>query len=199
MLEALTDNIAVDAGKCTACGICVETCPMDNLRLNLSPCRQACPLGVNAQGYAQLIARGEEGEAVKLLRETLPFPGILGRVCSQPCESACHHNSVGSPPVAIRALKRYLADLCAGDEYHTPCAPPTGARVAVIGAGPAGLIAAHDLRARGHSVVVFDTEAEPGGMLRWAIPEFRLPLAVLEQGNRHARGDGGRLPVRGRR
>lgn len=181
MLEALTDNIAVDAGKCTACGICVETCPMDNLRLNLSPCRQACPLGVNAQGYVRLIARGEEREAVKLLRETLPFPGILARVCSQPCESACHHNSVGSPPVAIRALKRYLADLCAGDEYLPACASSTGKSVAVLGAGPAGMLAAHDLRARGHRVVMFEAGTEPGGMLRWAIPEFRLPSAVLER------------------
>lgn len=110
MLTALTDNITVDKDKCVACGICVEKCPMDNLRLKLSPCRQACPLGVNSQGYVNLIARGEEEKAMELVREKLPFPGIMGRVCSQPCEKNCHHSSVGSSSIAIRALKRYLAD-----------------------------------------------------------------------------------------
>ena len=89
MLESLSDNIVIDKTKCTACGVCVDKCILDNLRLNLSPCRQACPLGVNCQGYVQLIARGEEDKAMEILRETLPFPGILGRICSQPCENSC--------------------------------------------------------------------------------------------------------------
>ena len=76
MLESLSENIIIDKDKCTSCGICVDTCILDNLRLQLSPCRQACPLGVNCQGYVQLIARGEEAKALELLRETLPFPGI---------------------------------------------------------------------------------------------------------------------------
>jgi NADPH-dependent glutamate synthase beta subunit-like oxidoreductase len=182
LLTALTDNIVVDKDKCVACGICVEKCPMDNLRLKLSPCRQGCPLGVNSQGYVRLIALGEEEKAMDLVREKLPFPGILGRVCSQPCEKNCHHSSAGSNSIAIRALKRYLADRFArsGETALPDIAPSTGKTAAIIGSGPAGLMAAYDLAIRGHKVSVFDAEPFPGGMLRWAIPEFRLPAAVLE-------------------
>lgn len=155
---------------------------MDNLRVMLSPCRRQCPLGVNAQGYVRLIAMGEEEKALALVRETLPFPGILGRVCSQPCEGGCHHTSFGSPALSIRALKRYLADRFAGQPAPLPdMAPASGKRVAIIGAGPAGLMAAYELRLRGHEAVLHDTAPEPGGMLRWAIPAFRLPPEVLER------------------
>jgi len=82
MLESLADNIVIDKDKCTYCGICVDRCILDNLRMKLAPCRQACPLGVNCHGYVQTIARGEEDKGIALLRETLPFPGILGRICS---------------------------------------------------------------------------------------------------------------------
>jgi NADPH-dependent glutamate synthase beta subunit-like oxidoreductase len=181
LLEALSDNIVVDRDKCIGCGVCVERCPMDNLRLKSAPCTAACPLGVNAQGYVRLIALGKEEEAYRSVRETLPFPGILGRICSRPCESACTHNEHGSPPIAIRALKRYLADRFVGNEAPAEAASSTGRRVAIVGSGPAGLIAAHDLRLRGHDVLVIEAESAPGGMLRWAIPEFRLPRDVLER------------------
>ncbi len=181
LLEALSDNIAVDRDKCIGCGICVDRCPMDNLRLMKAPCTAACPLGVNAQGYVRLIALGEEEEAYRLLRATLPFPGILGRICSRPCETACAHNEHGSPALAIRALKRYLADRFEGVDTPVEAAIPTGRRVAIVGSGPAGLIAAHDLRLRGHEVLVLEAESAPGGMLRWAIPEFRLPREVFER------------------
>jgi NADPH-dependent glutamate synthase beta subunit-like oxidoreductase len=182
LLTALTDNIIVDKDKCVACGICVEKCPMDNLRLKLSPCRQACPLGVNSQGYVRLIAMGEDEKAIELVREKLPFPGIMGRVCSQPCEQKCHHASIGSSSIAIRGLKRYLADRFSKSEEHPlpDIATATGKTAAIIGSGPAGLMAAYDLATRGHKVSVFDSESRPGGMLRWAIPEFRLPVPVLE-------------------
>ena len=117
MLEALSDNIKVDPQKCTTCGICVERCIMDNLRLKLSPCRQACPLGVNCQGYVQLIVRGSEKDALSMVEQELPFPGILGRLCSAPCEQNCHRKKIEGEAVAIRALKRYLSDL-AGDGDH---------------------------------------------------------------------------------
>ncbi len=183
MLESLSDNIVIDKNKCTACGICVDRCVLDNLRMKLAPCRQACPLKVNCQGYVQLIARGEEEKALALLRETLPFPGILGRICAQPCEANCHRREQDGEAVSIRSLKRYLADW---EEKEGKAPVPTiladtGRSVAVVGSGPAGMMAAYDLRVRGHRVVVFDAESKPGGMLRWAIPEFRLPVSVLEK------------------
>ena len=182
LLESLTDNIVIDKDKCTFCGICVETCILDNLRMKQGPCQQACPLGVNCQGYVQLIARGEEVKGMEILRETLPFPGILGRICSQPCEENCYRKEMEGEAVAIRALKRYLSDQVAEMDIPLPeIAPDTAKRVAVIGSGPAGLLAAYDLRLQGHGVSILESEKAPGGMLRWAIPEFRLPQDVLER------------------
>ena len=182
MLEALSDNIVVDMDKCTFCGICVETCILDNLRMALAPCRQACPLGVNCQGYVQLINRGKPDDALAVLRETLPFPSILARVCSHPCESKCYHKETTGQAVAIRALKRYLVESSPSEEPPLPeMQEETGRKVAIIGSGPAGMMAAYDLRQKGHQVTIFEKEGEPGGMLRWAIPEFRLPTDSLNQ------------------
>ena len=181
LLTALTDNITVDKDKCVFCGKCTDVCILDNLRMNLAPCRQACPLGVNCHGYVQLIARGMEEKAKKEMMNTMPFPKILSRICSHPCETKCHRKVIEGHGVAIRSLKRYLVEC--GDSM--PDTLPemdksSGKKVAVVGSGPAGLSAAHDLLVRGHEVVVFDSESEPGGMLRWAIPEFRLPADVLK-------------------
>jgi NADPH-dependent glutamate synthase beta subunit-like oxidoreductase len=182
MLESLTDNIVIDKEKCTFCGICIERCVLDNLRMKLSPCRQACPLGVNCHGYVQLIARGEDSESMQMVWEKLPFPGILGRVCSQPCEDQCYRKNVDGQPVAVRYLKRYLADEVHDSQIVLPeIKDDTGNRVAVVGSGPAGMMAAYDLRVKGHAVTMFDADTAPGGMLRWAIPEFRLPQDVLEK------------------
>lgn len=182
MLEALSDNIVIDPDKCIYCGVCVETCILDNLRLKLAPCSQACPLGVNCQGYVQLVARGQDEEALRVLEEKLPFPEILSRLCSQPCEDRCHHKKTTGQAVNIRGLKRYLTELY---ERQTPAvpsvAPATGRTVAIVGAGPAGLTAAYDLRRQGQAVVVFEAESAPGGMLRWGVPEFRLPRRILER------------------
>ena len=181
LLQSLSDNIVVDPEKCTGCGICVERCILDNLRLILPSCMAACPLEVNCQGYMKLIASGEEDKALEQMRETLPFPGILGRICSQPCEAECHRGVSGDgDALSIRALKRYLTEDIATESIPIPeIAAGSGSSVAIVGSGPAGLIAAYDLRVKGHEITVFDSEAEPGGMLRWAIPEFRLPVAVL--------------------
>ena len=175
-------NIVVNRDTCTVCGICVETCIMDNLRMHLSPCRNACPLHVNAQGYVRLIAEGKAEDAARLLREDLPFAGIIGRICSRPCEEQCERIKVDGEAVHILALKRYLADgMPEIMNAPSPIDPPSGKRVSIVGSGPAGMMAAHDLATHGHSVTLFDAASEPGGMLRWGIPEFRLSREVVSQ------------------
>lgn len=182
VLEALSDNIKIDMEKCIQCGKCVDTCILDNLRMKLAPCRQACPLGVNAQGYVQLIARGEEDKAREMVRETLPFPEIISRICDAPCERKCHRNAVTGQPVSIRALKRYLFENDQSEQVAIPeKAGPSGKRIAIVGSGPAGMLAAFDLAIAGHGVTVFESDQKPGGLLRRVIPTFRLPEAILDR------------------
>jgi NADPH-dependent glutamate synthase beta subunit-like oxidoreductase len=128
-----------------------------------------------------LIAAGKNDEACELIMERAPFPGILGRVCTHPCEAACKRGEVNQP-IAICAAKRYAADN-AGDfsERINASAEDTGHKVAVIGAGPAGLTAAFYLRKKGHRVTVFEVRSKPGGMLRYGIPYHRLPESVLDK------------------
>lgn len=174
-------NIRVDRDKCYACGICVERCIMDNLRLSVAPCRQACPLKMNCQGYVRLIALGKEKEAIEEMTPFLPFIGILGRICSHPCEPVCERHRLDGP-VHIRALKRYLAETHADTCFRMPTiGEETGRTAAVVGSGPAGLMAAYELRKSGHRVTVYDAETEPGGLLRWVIPSYRLPVTAVSQ------------------
>lgn len=173
-------NIRVNRDLCYACGTCVERCILDNLRLSVAPCRQACPLYMNAQGYIRLLVQGKPEEAVQEMAPYLPFISILGRVCHHPCEEACERGSRDGA-VCIRALKKYLADRYSGLYTQPPSIEPdTGKRVAVVGSGPAGLMAAYILRRQGHRVTILESELQPGGLLRYSIPSFRLPVSEVE-------------------
>ena len=142
-----------------------------------APCSHACPTHIDVPAYMEALAAGDAGGAARIVREELPFPGILGRVCPRYCEPVCRRGDVDDP-IAICALHR-----AAADHSETLLVPgvPTGRRVAVIGAGPAGLAAAWFLTERGHEVTMYDANEEPGGTLRYSIPEFRLPGKVVEK------------------
>ena len=144
------------------------------------PCRAACPAHVNVQAYVCLIQRGKFKEAVEIIRKDMPFPAICGRVCFSPCEDACARTNVDQA-VAIRALKRLVADIEReqGRVKPEPIPKTKNEKVAIIGAGPAGLTAAYELAKLGYPVTVFERMPEPGGMMRYCIPEFRLEKFVV--------------------
>lgn len=146
------------------------------------PCVLACPAYTDCQGYVGLIANKQHREAVALIKEQLPLPASIGRVCPHPCETACRRNLVDEP-VSIADLKAFVGDIdLAGEKPWMPeMAPPTGKKVAVAGAGPAGLTAAYFLARDGHEVTVYDAMSKGGGMLRYGIPAYRLPKDVLDQ------------------
>ena len=149
----------------------------------IAPCQIACPAGLDVQGYIALIARGQYREAVTLIKEAIPMPAVIGRVCPHPCESACRLNLVDEP-LAICGLKRFAADygFLFGEEAFIPASEPkSGFSVAIIGAGPAGLSAAYYLAQMGHTIEVFESLPQPGGMLRYGIPDYRLPRDVLDR------------------
>ncbi len=194
----LTEEIANSPSPwfCTTCGRCEGVCPngieiLDIIRplRSLSPpefvpvgppCIDACPARIDIPGYLRLIAEGKTDEAYALIRERVPFPGILGRVCTHPCEDACRRRDVFNQPIEICALKRYVADKAgevSGEVLKVE--KDTGHRVAIVGAGPAGLTAAFYLRKKGHQVTVFDALPEPGGMIRFCIPDYRIPKDIL--------------------
>ena len=199
----------IDWNKCTGCGECTNVCPVDMYsdfqrgtaprkaiykpfaqavpnkfvidKQGVPPCRDACPIHLNAQGYVQLISEGRFKEALTLIRETLPFPGIIGRICVHPCETECKRKEVDQP-ISICYLKRAAADLGKeGEESELTISDEKDKKVAVIGAGPAGLLAAYDLRIKGYQVTIFDTFPNAGGTLLVGIPEYRLPRDVLEK------------------
>ena len=148
----------------------------------LGPCVLACPAGTNCQGYIKKIAEGDNREAVRIIKEKLPLPASIGRVCPHPCETQCRRALV-EEPMSIAFLKYFAADkdLASDDTYMPEIAEPTGKTVAIIGGGPAGLTAAYFLSVKGHKVTIFDAMPKMGGMLRYGIPEYRLPKAVLDK------------------
>ncbi len=141
-------------------------------------CVDACPVHTNVLGYLKHISEGRFTDAYMLIRATNPFPSVCGRVCYAPCEGVCNRGQLDYP-IAIRDLKRFAVDQFDLDSLEVPQIQKTDKKVAVIGAGPAGLACAHDLAAAGHDVTVFEALPEPGGMLRYAIPEYRLPKKEL--------------------
>lgn len=146
----------------------------------IAPCQLACPANTDCQGYVGLIANGKFEDALKLIKDTNPLPASIGRVCPHPCEKACRRAKV-EEPINIAQLKFFAADVdLKGEAYLPKCAPATGKKVAVVGGGPAGLTAAYYLRILGHEVTVFDMMDKMGGMLRYGIPQYRLPKEILD-------------------
>ena len=147
------------------------------------PCQTACPAGTDIPAYILAIMEGKYGLAYEINREANVLPGVLGRICSRPCEDQCRHGWPGNgDPVSICHLKRSAADLKnRGHRLNESLYGPSGKRVAIVGAGPAGIAAAHDLSLMGHDVTLFERESQPGGMLAYGIPEFRLPRDVLQE------------------
>lgn len=146
----------------------------------VAPCQLACPANTDCQGYVGLIANGKFDDALKLIKNKIPLPASIGRVCPHPCEKACRRGKV-EEPINIAQLKSFAADLdLKADAYVPECNAPTGKKVAIVGGGPAGLTAALYLRQKGHEVTVFDMMDKMGGMLRYGIPQYRLPKEVLD-------------------
>ncbi len=176
----------IDDSKCVGCGTCVNSCSMDVLRLNqyltekeeFTPCRSACPAGVNMRGYIYLLTEGKLEEAINLIREALPLPAITGHVCFHPCEKECARKEVDEA-VNINALERYVADYWL-QEKAKPALRIYSRKAAIIGSGPAGLAAAYELVKMGYPVTVFEAQPLLGGMLRTGIPEYRLPENILD-------------------
>ena len=198
----------IDLDKCTGCGECVKECPVEVdsefeeglakrkavyrpfaqaipsafvIDKRPSPCKSTCPAHIPVQGYIALIGQGKFNKALALIRETTAFVGTLGRVCHHPCELECKRKDVDSP-LAICALKRFAYDVAA------PSAPPPQPvertqteKVAIVGAGPAGLSAAYDLVRKGYGVTVYEALPVAGGMLAVGIPAYRLPKDVLQK------------------
>jgi len=191
----------VDMARCTACGECVAVCPVtvqpgadkaiykpDSAVPSIfaiekrgpAPCKVACPAGIPVQGYVALIAQGKFAEALALIREAIPFPGVCGRVCHHPCEDACRRGE-HDEPIAIQYLKRFVSDNVLRPKSDVlRLTSNVKNKVAVVGSGPAGLTAAYFLARDGYSVTVFEALPVAGGMMAVGIPEYRLPRGVLQ-------------------
>ena len=209
-VEVLKKAGYVDETKCTGCGECAQVCPVElksefdqgignrkaiykpfaqaipNIyvidKRGTAPCKAACPVGLDIQGYIALISQGKFKEAFHLIRQKVILPATVGRVCTHPCETECNRGKVDEP-IAIAALKRFVADheLDTRTEEIAPAPRTQDAKVAVVGSGPAGLAAANDLVLMGYGVTIFEALPVPGGMLAVGIPDYRLPKEMLKR------------------
>jgi len=176
--------------KCVGCYTCARSCPHGCIEIATSdkgkkglipaPCTQGCPSHVDAARYIRCLAQGKPDEAVAVIRERIPLPSVCGYICAHPCESSCNRGLIDEP-IAIRMLKRFAVDNDTGTwKQRSKLAPPSGKKVAIIGAGPAGLTAAYYLaKLGGHQETIFEALPRPGGMMRYGIPEYRLPDRIL--------------------
>jgi heterodisulfide reductase subunit A-like polyferredoxin len=196
--------------KCTSCGLCAPYCPLEvpanyneglstrsaafinfpqaipstySIDREIPPCTNRCPVNLNARDYVGLIAEGRFLESLDLIRERLPFPGTIGRICNHPCEGVCLRGEKVDQPISICALKRFVADYEVGRrEIPTyQVGEDKGKTVAVIGGGPSGMACAIALRKAGYGATIFESSDKLGGMLYWGIPAYRLPKDVLDR------------------
>ncbi len=174
-----TDNEKVKKSRKMALDLLVSNHYADCV----APCQETCPAGVDVQGYIAMVNRGMHREAVRLIKQTNPLPAICGRVCVRPCELACRRNLVEGVGVGIDYLKRYTSDidLFSDRRFMPDTKPPSGKKVAVIGAGPGGLTAAYYLAIEGHQAEIYEASPHAGGMLRYGIPPYRLPNDIIEK------------------
>ncbi len=165
----------------------------------VGPCMTGCPARFDIPGFLTHVAAGDDRRSAEIASDFLTLPAALGRICPRLCEQRCHRSDSGQA-LSVGSLHRFAADrdLAAATPYLPRVEAPTGKRAAIVGAGPAGLTAAYHLLRRGHAAVLFDAHDEPGGMLRYGIPEFRLPHAVLDQEINIIRSLGGEFRMRQR-
>lgn len=186
----------IDSIKCRGCGRCADICPKGVITLSgmterifhlnktsecLAPCRQKCPAQVNVPLFIRHLLKKDMSAALLTIKERHPFPLSVGRTCPHPCENICRRN-LADQGVAINHLARYLGEWerNSGERIPIPCAPDTGRKVAIVGGGPAGLSCAYFLRRAGHCPVIFEARSQLGGMLRYGIPEYRLPKTIVD-------------------
>jgi len=203
----------IDLEKCSGCGDCIEVCPVtliNEFEQGLStrkavykrypqaipgavviskaarpPCKLTCPAGCNGQGYVALISQGKYVEAVDHIKQWIPLPAVLGRICHHPCETECNRSEIDEP-IGIAPLKRFVADIVREQREkgsippeEKPIIDPAKPKVAIVGSGPSGLTCAYDLAKRGYPVTIFEASSTPGGQLQSSIPNYRLPKDVL--------------------